>query len=73
MHLVEVFKTNINSLEQAKKVIQSIHHSLPDCEAKIILEDCDRVLRIKREDEINARLVIQIVNQCGFDCDLLPD
>lgn len=45
--MIEVFKTNIRNLTQAKKLIQDIRRAFPSYHVNVDLEDCDRILRVE--------------------------
>jgi hypothetical protein len=56
--VVEVFKTNVTTKNEAKKIISTLQILLPLAKINFDLEDCDNILRI--EDE--SILPIEIIN-----------
>jgi predicted RNA binding protein with dsRBD fold (UPF0201 family) len=54
--MVEVFKTNVHSQDQAIEVINALQNILPFAKINFDLEDCDKILRI--EDEVVLGLQI---------------
>ncbi|KAB2914395.1 MAG: hypothetical protein F9K23_14420 [Bacteroidetes bacterium] len=72
MVTVEVFKTNINKIKDAKLVAKVLANVLPTCKINFDLEDCDRILRIEVvKGQINCRQVITLVQKNGFTCEVL--
>ncbi|QNJ98744.1 hypothetical protein [Constantimarinum furrinae] len=43
--MVEVFKTDINSLEKANRLLELLAVHFPEVSFNFDLEDCDRILR----------------------------
>lgn len=72
MVTVEVFKTNINKIKDAKLIAKVLANVLPACKINFDLEDCDRILRIEVvKGQINCRQVITLVQKNGFACEVL--
>ncbi len=72
MVTVEVFKTNINKIKDAKRVAKVLANVLPACKINFDLEDCDRILRIEVvKGQVNCRRVITLVQKNGFTCEAL--
>ena len=68
--MIEVFKTNVQRLHQAKKIIGLLHEHLPDSKINFDLEDCDKVLRIDSPEIIHAEIINTLQNN-GFFCEEL--
>ena len=68
--MIEVFKTNIEELSQATKLINMLINHFPDTKINVDLHDCDKVLRIEGRNFITAR-VITLVRENGFVCNML--
>ena len=68
--MVEVFKTNISNLAQAKQVVKLLQQQFPLAKITFDLADCDKILRVEN-NTINPPLVIKIVNQLGINCQVL--
>jgi len=74
--MVEVFKTDVKSPEQANRVLGAIHHhhTFAGYSANFDLEDCDRILRVKSSRGfIQASSLIQFLRKLGFRAEVLPD
>jgi len=72
--MIEVFRTNVDSPDQAATLIGHIHSIFNDYKANFDLEDCDKILRVKsNNDEIKTYLIIDVLNSYGFRAEILPD
>ncbi|MBW3545085.1 MAG: hypothetical protein KY428_05685 [Bacteroidetes bacterium] len=65
--MVEVFKTNVRSATQAKKVMNVLLLHFPESQINFDLEDCDKVLRVEAE-VCNPEKVMLLVQENGFAC-----
>ncbi len=68
--MIEVFKTNIQKVSQAKKLMALLLRYFPDSKINIDLHDCDKVLRIEGHQFLPAK-VIELVKENGFLCSIL--
>ena len=68
--MIEVFRTNVNSLQQADRIIALLHHSYPSAVITFDLEDCDRILRIAGVH--TPHHVVATLKSHGYDCQPLP-
>ncbi len=72
--MVEVFKTNVIDVADAKKIIDQIHRNFSHYQANFALDDCDKILRIKCLDGfVSPPEIIAIVIGHGFEAAVLPD
>lgn len=71
--MVEVFKTNVETVDQAARLVQLIQEYFPEYTVNFDLEDCDRILRVKSLAAIIEKPLIEMLNQNGFDAALLTD
>ena len=71
--MVEVFKTNVETDEQAARLAHLIHGIFPDYIVNFDLDDCDRILRVKSSDFIHEHKLIEMLTQQGFEVELLTD
>jgi hypothetical protein len=71
--MVEVFRTNVNHIDQASDLIAQIQRVFPGYRANFDLNDCDRILRVMAPCEINVEKLISIMNRLGFHATVLPD
>lgn len=74
METVEVFKTNVETGEQAEQLITLIIQNFPQYAVNFDLDDCDRVLRIKSETGfISCNEVIDLLKAFQYTAEVLPD
>jgi hypothetical protein len=72
--MVEVFKTNVTNREDANKVSCLIQKNFVDYKVNFDLEDCDKILRVKcTARKIQPELVIDLLQNYGFNAEVLPD
>lgn len=48
--MVEVFKTNVKRMDEAKRLIQRMGQRFPSYKSNFDLSDCDKVLRVEGEN-----------------------
>lgn len=70
---VEVFKTNVETGDQAQQLVDQIHAQFPAYSVNFDLDDCDRILRVKSAGIVAENTLIEILNQRGFDASILTD
>lgn len=72
--MVEVFKTNVKSQEQASMFLTQMRKSYATYKANFDLDDCDRILRVECISGIvNPSVVIQLLKKNGFEGEVLTD
>ena len=72
--MIEVFKTNVESDDQAAILVEEIHRNFADYQANFDLQDCDNILRIKSATEpIEPDCLISFLKDFGFEAEILPD
>lgn len=72
--MIEVFKTNVETCDQATMLINEIHKNFTGYKANFDLQDCDRILRIKSANPfIESDMLIDLIHQFGFEAEVLPD
>ncbi len=71
--MVEVFKTNVYDPGQANMLIDMVGQTFINYIANFDLEDCDKILRIESNSYIQASRVIDLLKDCGFEAEVLPD
>ena len=67
--MVEVFKTNIETRQEAERIRKLLLDHLPTCRVNFDLEDCDKVLRI--EGFVSAAEVIEVIKNHNYQCEVL--
>jgi hypothetical protein len=70
---VEVFKTNVADPERAKWLADQIEKHFSNCKVNFDLDDCDRILRIAFDGEIQSDLFIDLLNNVGCKAEVLSD
>jgi hypothetical protein len=70
---VEVFKTNVAEPEQAKWLVDQIERNFANCKVNFDLDDCDRILRVMFDGEIQSDSLIDLLKNVGCIAEVLPD
>ena len=70
---VEVFKTNVADPEQANWLADQIERNFANCKVNFDLDDCDRILRVVFEEQIQSDLLIDLLKNAGCKAEVLPD
>lgn len=68
--MVEVFKTNVQEMEQSKMIVGKLLEHFPNSIINFDLEDCDKILRI-HSSSISNNKIIDLLNLHGFHCEVL--
>jgi hypothetical protein len=68
---VEVFKTNVSSLEVALWVKNHLLAEFPHLDVHFDLADCDQILRIEGLGEIHGEVICVLMHQLGYHCEVL--
>ncbi|MEO6722151.1 MAG: hypothetical protein ABIN67_17425 [Ferruginibacter sp.] len=72
--MVEVFKTNVTTLQDAERLLSLIHKTFVGYKANFDLHDCDNILRIKAiSGTIVPDGIVSMLDEHGFEADVLPD
>jgi hypothetical protein len=67
--MVEIFKTNVENIKQAKRILMLLNSRFPKLRINFDLEDCDRILRVEGET-IQADKVVNLVKSLGYQCEV---
>jgi hypothetical protein len=70
MSMIEVFKTNVETANDAKNIIQLLLRHFPASRINFDLEDCDKILRVEGKDFSSDKVII-LVKENGFHCAIL--
>ena len=68
--MIEVFKTNVEEVRQAKDLVDLLQHHFPGSRINFDLQDCDKILRVEG-DSFVTRQVMSLVEERGFACEIL--
>lgn len=70
--MIYIFKTNIKSNQQIKKLKLQIDSDFPNTKWNFDLEDCDKIFRIESEEAILDD-VCKTFHLLGYNCEELQD
>jgi len=68
--MIEVFKTNVQKVSQANKLIALLRQYFPDSKINFDLKDCDKILRVEGVNFMVEKIMM-LVNERGFVCKVL--
>lgn len=68
--MIEVFKTNVQEIDQSKIIIFKLLEHLPNSVVNFDLEDCDKILRIHNASISNEK-IIELLHSLGYQCEVL--
>ena len=68
--MVEVFKTNVRSIREARLIIQKLAEEFPQHKINFDLTDCDRILRVQGNSILESK-IISIVTSLNYNCEIL--
>jgi len=67
---VEIFKTDIDKLNDAISVLKILNEKYPKHKINFDLEDCDKILRMEGEN-IDPKNIVKLMNTIGHQCEIL--
>jgi hypothetical protein len=70
LHMVEVFRTNVQRKRQAKVLLDILSKQFPLFHINFDLEDCDKILRVEG-DNICTEKIAGLVTESGYECGVL--
>lgn len=68
--MVEVFKTNVEESDQAKKIIDLLLAHFPGNKINFDLQDCDKILRVEGKSFAPEK-IMTLVMETGYACKVL--
>ena len=72
--MIEVFKTNVRKLYDAKRLLGLIHKKFKDYKANFDLKDCDKILRVQSASGfVQPDFLVNLMREYGFEAEVLPD
>lgn len=72
--MVEVFKTNVTTQEDASMLLQEIGKVFENHKVNFDLDDCDRILRVHSlHCAIDSKEYISLLKSFGFMAEILDD
>jgi DNA uptake protein ComE-like DNA-binding protein len=70
---IEVFKTNMSSWEEAKKLTDLLALRFPHVSVNFDLEDCDKILRVVSPNTQDVEELQKFIENRGIEIERLPD
>ena len=71
---VEVFRTDVQDVEYAGRLLDRIHEAFAGYRANFDLEDCDRILRVEcATGVVESESLIELLRKAGFRAEVLTD
>ncbi|MBS1505609.1 MAG: hypothetical protein JSS79_03080 [Bacteroidetes bacterium] len=71
--MIEVFKTDVENQSRATNILQQLKKEFTTYSANFDLEDCDRILRIHSDGEINSDELIAWLKVLDVNAEVLSD
>ena len=68
--MVEVFKTNVQYVEQSVRLISKLQQQFQELKICFDLEDCDKILRVEGAP-ISVEGIILLLHTEGYECAIL--
>lgn len=68
--MIEVFKTNVETMNDADNLVQMLLYHFPGSRINFDLQDCDRILRVEGND-FCSETIMQLMKNRGFHCSVL--
>ncbi len=68
--MVEVFKTNVQKVSHATKIVKLLLQHFPNSKINFDLDDCDKILRVKGKNFIPEKVMMLVIEN-GFTCKVL--
>ena len=68
--MIEIFKTNVEEISQAEKILNLLLEEFPGSKINFDLEDCDKILRIEGE-KFETEKIIMLIEKNGLKCSVL--
>jgi len=68
--MIEVFKTNIETKDDAHSIVEMLVQLFPDSRINFDLHDCDKILRVEG-NHFSAGEVVALLSSEGFKCEVL--
>jgi len=72
--MVEVFKTTVDNLPQAYRLLEAMHRAFPGYQINFDLDDCDNILRVENTlGEIDTCSIVNLFISHGSFAEVLKD
>ncbi|HTM93472.1 MAG TPA: hypothetical protein VL095_13710 [Flavisolibacter sp.] len=70
MSIIEVFKTDVESTNDASNIVNMLLGHFPGSKINFDLQDCDKILRVEGKD-FSIDKIIVLLKENGFHCAIL--
>lgn len=70
MSIIEVFKTNVESANDATNLVKMLRSHFPGSRINFDLQDCDKILRVEGKDFSSDKVMV-LLKENGFHCSIL--
>ena len=70
MSMIEVFKTNVETANDANNIVRALLQHFPSSRINFDLQDCDKILRVEGKD-FCTDTIIMFMKANGFHCSVL--
>ena len=71
--MIQVFKTDVSDKKDAEEIFKMLQNVSPDYKINFDLDDCDKILRIESNENIDIENVICKIMESGYQVEILPD
>lgn len=72
--MVEVFKTNVNTVASARQIASVVQQALVNSRVNFDLSDCDKILRIETDyEKIDPDIIVRLLADHDFHAAVLED
>ncbi|HMG67438.1 MAG TPA: hypothetical protein VK588_07125 [Chitinophagaceae bacterium] len=68
--MMEIFRTNVEEIAEAKRVISVLLEHFPDNKINFDLHDCDKILRVEGKNFMPEKIMTLVIEN-GFTCNIL--
>jgi hypothetical protein len=70
MSIIEVFKTNVESANDASNIVNMLLGHFPGSKINFDLQDCDKILRVEGNNFSSDKIIV-LLKENGFHCAIL--
>lgn len=70
MGIIEVFKTNVETSNDANNIVELLLQHFPGSKINFDLQDCDKILRVEGKDFSSVKIMV-LLKENGFHCAIL--
>ena len=71
--MIQVFKTDVSEKKDAEQLLKMLLKVSPHYKINFDLDDCDKILRIESNENIDIENIICKIIEFGYHVEILPD